>query len=152
MQQLKILNKKEIKGILSQIEKQWGAKLDIDLAFLKNQKNRIYLVNKDISKIELSKLRINTIGMYFCEVNPIGIRLSIEGSQIIGPKATKNIAELDENQGKQWIKGEDLEIKGDYSGFVIIKSDKDYIGTGKYKDGKIFNYVGKERRISITAC
>ena len=108
------------------------------------------MVNKEISKIELSKLRINTIGMYFCEVNPIGIRLSIEGSQLIGPKATKNITELDEKQGKQWIKGEDLEIEGDYSGFVLIKSNNDYIGTGKYKDGKIFNYVGKERRISIS--
>ena len=46
MQQLKILNNKEIKEILNLIEKQWGAKLDLDYAFLKNQKNKVFLINK----------------------------------------------------------------------------------------------------------
>ena len=148
MPQLKILNSREIKEIYSLIEKQWGAKLKLDCAFLKNQKNRVFIVNKDISKIDLSKLRINSIGMYFCEADKIGIRLSIEGSQIVGPKATKNIAEINEEQAKKWFKGEDLEIKENYSGFVILKNNDDFLGTGRYKEGKILNYVGKERRIS----
>ena len=46
------------------------------------------------------------------------------------------------------MKGEDLNIEGDYSGFVIIKNKNDFLGTGKYKDGIILNYVGKERRVS----
>ena len=148
MLQLKILNSREIKEIYSLIEKQWGAKLKLDCAFLKNQKNRVFIVNKDISKIDLSKLRINSIGMYFCEADKIGIRLSIEGSQIVGPKATKNIAEINEEQAKKWFKGEDLEIKENYSGFVILKNNDDFLGTGRHKEGKILNYVGKERRIS----
>lgn len=148
MQQLKILNSKEMKEILNLIEKQWGAKLKLDYAFLKNQKNRIFIINKDISKIDLSKLRINSIGMYFCELNKAGIRLSIEGSNIIGKKATKNIIEINEQQTKQWLRGEDLEIKGNYSAFVILKHNNDFLGTGKYKDNKVLNYVGKERRIS----
>ena len=148
MRQLKILNSKEIKEILKLIEAQWGAKLKLDYAFLKNPKNRIFIINKDISKIDLEKLRINSIGIYFCEIDKIGIRLSIEGSQIVGPKASKNIAEINEEQTKQWFKGEDLEIKGNYSGFVIIKHNNDFLGTGKYKNGKILNYVGKSRRIN----
>jgi len=169
MHQLKILNSKEIKEILNLIEKQWGAKLKLDYAFLKNQKNRVFLINKDISNIDLSKLRINSVGMYFCEIDKIGIRLSIEGSQIIGPKATKNIIEINEKQTKQWLKGEDLEIKEDnsskmsnsypptspqshqnYSGFVILKHNNYFLGSGKYKNGKVLNYVGKSRRIQIT--
>ena len=115
MHQLKILNSKEIKEILKLIEKQWGAKLKLDYAFLKNPKNRVFIINKeDISKIELEKLRINSIGMYFCEIDKLGIRLSIEGSQIIGKKAEKNIVEINEEQAKQWFKGEDLEIKGNF--------------------------------------
>jgi NOL1/NOP2/fmu family ribosome biogenesis protein len=151
MQQLKILNSKEIKEILRLIEKQWNAKLKLNYAFLKNNKNRIFIVNKDISKIELEKLRINSIGMYFCETRNDKIRLSIEGSQIVGPKAMKNIVEINSLQVKQWMKGEDLEIenKGDYNGFVIIKHNNDFLGTGKYKDGKVLNYVGKSRRVSI---
>ncbi|MBI2208281.1 hypothetical protein HYU50_02195 [Candidatus Woesearchaeota archaeon] len=147
MPQLKILNSREIKEIYFLIEKQWGAKLKLDCAFLKNQKNRVFIVNKDISKIDLSKLRINSIGMYFCEIDRLGIRLSIEGSQIVGPKASKNIIEINEEQAKKWLKGEDLETKENYSGFVILKNNDDFLGTGRYKEGKILNYVGKERRI-----
>ena len=147
MPQLKILNSKEIKEILKLIETQWGAKLQLDYAFLKNKKNRIFIVNKDIGKIDFSKLRVNSIGMYFCEIDKLGIRLSIEGSQIVGPKATKNIIEINKEQTKQWLQGEDLEIKGPFSNFVIIKHNNDFLGTGKYKNNRILNYVGKGRRI-----
>lgn len=147
MPQLKILNKKEIKQILYSMEKQFGAKVKLDYGFLKKY-NKIFLINKDISKIDLSKLRINSLGLYFCEIFD-GIRLSIEGSQIIGPKATKNVVEINEEQAKKWLKGEELEIEGDYSGFVILKHNNDFLGNGKYKDGKILNYVAKERRINV---
>ena len=149
MPQLKILNNKEIKEVLKLIESQWGAKLKLDYAFLKNLKNRIFVVNKDISKIDFSQLRVNSIGMYFCEIDKLGIRLSIEGSQIVGPKATKNIVEINEEQTKQWFNGQDLEIKGNYSGFLIIKHNNDFLGTGKYKSGRILNYVGKSRRVNL---
>ena len=148
MHQLKILNSKEIKEILKLIEDQWNAKLKLNHAFLKNNKNRIFIVNKDISKIDLSKMRINSIGMYFCEIDKLGIRLSIEGSQIVGPLASKNIAEISEEQAKQWLKGEDLEVEGNYSGFVIIKHNDDFLGAGKYKEGKVLNYISKSRRIN----
>jgi len=148
MPELKILNSREVKEILKLIENQWNAKLKLNYAFLKNNKNRVFIVNKDISKIDFSKLRINSLGMYFCEINNPNIRLSIEGSQIIGPTATKNIVEINEEQTKQWFKGEDLEINGNYNGFVIIKHNNDFLGTGKYKEGKVLNYISKSRRIN----
>lgn len=151
MPQLKILNSKEIKQILKLIENQWNAKLKLDHAFLKNNKNRVFIVNKDISKIDLSKLRINSIGMYFCETRNNEIRLSIEGSQLVGPKSSKNIIEIDEEQTKQWLKGEDLEIKeNNHSGFLIIKHNNYFLGTGRFKNNKILNYVSKSRRINIS--
>ena len=149
MPELKILNNKEIKEILKLIENQWGAKLKLDYGFLKNNKNRIFIISKDISKIDLSKLRLNSVGMYFCEIDKHGIRLSIEGSQIVGLTAVRNVVELDEQDTKKWFKGEDLEIKGDYSGFLIIKHNNDFLGTGKYANGKVLNYVGKGRRVSL---
>ena len=148
MSELKILNSKEVKEILKLIENQWNAKLKLNYAFLKNNKNRVFIVNKDISKIDFSKLRINSLGMYFCEINTPNIRLSIEGSQIIGPTATKNIVEINEEQTKQWFKGEDLEFKGDYNGFVIIKNNNDFLGSGQYKDGRVLNYISKSRRVN----
>jgi len=167
MAQLKILNSKEIKEILKLIEAQWDAKFKPDYAFLRNNKNRIFIINKDISKIELSKLRINSIGIYFCELDKPGIRLSIEGSQIVGSEAKKNVVDVDEQQSKEWFKGEDLQIndniclsnekniclppaKKNYSGFVLIKFNDDYLGCGNYKEGRILNYVSKSRRISAS--
>ena len=149
MQELKILNSKEIKEIYGLIEKQWGAKIKLDYGFLKNQKNRIFVISKDISAIDTSKLRLNSVGMYFCEFDSLGIRLSIEGSQIIGPKATKNIVELNEEETKRWFKGEDIEKDcKDCRGFVIMKRDNDFLGSGKYTNKKILNYVSKTRRVS----
>jgi len=148
MQNIKILNKKEIKSILELIKNQWGASADMDYAFLKTDKGKIYVVNSDISKLELGKLRINSIGLYFAEIRDGGIRLSIEGSQIIGPKSKKSVLELNDNEAKEWMRGNDLEMKGDFSGFLIIKHKEDFLGCGKYANGKILNYIGKARRVN----
>ena len=149
MLELKILNSKEIKEIYKLIENQWGAKIKLDYGFLKNNKNRIFIIGKDISKIDISKLRLNSVGMYFCEIDNKGMRLSIEGSQLIGAKATKNVVELNEEETKKWFKGEDLEKEcNDCQGFVILKNKNDFIGTGKYSKGKILNYVSKTRRVN----
>ena len=150
MPELKILNSKEIKEILKMIEKQWGAKIKLDFGFLKNQKNRVFVVSRDISKIDASRLRINSIGMYFSEIDDKGIRLSIEGAQAVGPKAGKNVVELNEEEAKKWFKGEDLEKEcKDCSGFIILKHKNDFLGCGKYANGKILNYVGKTRRVNL---
>ena len=150
MPELKILNNKEIKEIYKLIEKQWGAKVRIDYGFLKNIKGRIFVISKDIAKIDTSKLRLNSAGMYFCETDSKGIRLSIEGSQIIGAKAAKNVVELNDDEARKWFKGEDLEKEcKDCSGFLIIKHKNDFFGTGKYSNGKIMNYVGKTRRVNL---
>lgn len=151
MPELKILNNKEIKEIYKLIEKQWGSKIKLDYGFLKNNKNRVFIISKDISKIDLSKLRLNSVGMYFCEVDDKGIRLSIEGSQIVGPKAAKNIVEINEDETKKWFKGEDLEKEcKDCNGFIILRHKNDFLGTGKYSNGKILNYVGKSRRVNAS--
>ncbi|MEK6943027.1 MAG: hypothetical protein AABX00_03125 [Nanoarchaeota archaeon] len=148
MPDLKILNSKEIKGIYSLIENQWGAKLKLDYGFLQNNKDRVFIVTKEISVLDFSKLRINSVGIYFCEVDDRGIRLSIEGSQIVGVHAAKNIVEFDDNESRRWLKGEDIEKECDCKGFVIIKHNNDFMGSGKYSNGKILNYIGKTRRIN----
>lgn len=149
MPELKILNNKEIKEIYKLIEGQWGARVKLDYGFLRNNKNRIFVVSRDISRVDISKLRLNSVGMYFCEDDRSGIRLSIEGSQVIGPEASKNVVELDENETRRWLKGEDLEKDcKSCKGFVILKSKNDFLGSGKYTNGRILNYVSKTRRIN----
>jgi len=144
--ELKILNRKKIKEILALIKKQWGADFKTELVFLMNTQDKIFLVNKKIFDLELEKLKINSIGLYFGELKNNELRLSIEGSQLIGKNAKQNLIKINEKQAMQWLKGQDIDIKGNYTGFVILKHKNDFLGTGKYKHGKVLNFVPKARR------
>ncbi|MBW3000128.1 hypothetical protein KY339_05640 [Candidatus Woesearchaeota archaeon] len=147
MRNLRILNTREKKEIYSIMASQWGFSQKLDYVFLINPKSKIYLVNRDFARIDTEKLRIDSVGLYFGELKKDGLRLSIEGSQIIGLNSKKNIVELSKQEMRLWLKGNDLEKTTDAEGFAIIKHEKDYLGTGKIKEGVILNFVPKTRRI-----
>lgn len=151
MKNIEILNTRAVKEILRMIKEQWDASVDFgDKAFLEGKDNDIFIVNRDISKIDISKLRVNSMGLYIGQKMVDGLRLSIEGSQIVGPKAKKNILEVDEKQAREWLKGYELDINGKISGYVIVKHENDFLGCGKVKDKKILNYVPKNRRLKVS--
>ena len=147
MQNLKILNTKEIKHIHSMLEKEFGFHKKLDYVFLMNNKNRLYMINKDFSKIDSSKIRINSMGMYFGETRDGEIRLSIEGSQLIGKDCSKSILELSDKEAREWLKGIDLDKELDDKGYVLIKHNNDFLGCGKAVEKKVLNFVPKNRRL-----
>ena len=114
-----------------------------------NNKDKIFIVNNDISKIDLDKIRINNMGMYFGEMKDSNLRLSIEGSQLIGNSVKKNILELDDYELNSWVKGEDFVMETELNGFVLIKHKNDFYGTGRMGNGKLFNFVPKARRLRV---
>lgn len=147
MQNLKILNNKEVKKILKEIEEHFGSKEKLDYAFLKNNEGKIFLISRKFGEINTKKLRINGLGLYFGKVEKSGIRLSIEGSQLVN--ARKNFIEIDERQLRQWMLGKDLEVgKHDIEGYVIVKHNNDAFGCGAYKEGRLLNFVPKSRRLT----
>jgi NOL1/NOP2/fmu family ribosome biogenesis protein len=150
MQNLKILKKKDKKRFLELLKKQFGFEEKLDYNFLINTKNKIFIINKDLVNIDMEKIRINSIGLYIAEFRNDEVRLSIEGSQLIGKKAKKNILELDNKQARDWMKGNDLEIETKEKSFVIIKNNNDYLGSGKSTLDKILNFVPKSRRLNVS--
>ena len=147
---LKPLPSKEATQFLKSIKEQWGAdfsKLRETHALFRSPKDKIYLAHKDVAKVDWSRFRIQSIGLYIADVKGGQLRLSIEGSQLIGPKATKNVVDIDKDELLLWLQGKDLEKAGDWSNFVIIRYNKDYCGSGKYKEGMILNFVPKTRRV-----
>ncbi|MBW2992217.1 hypothetical protein KY345_03295 [Candidatus Woesearchaeota archaeon] len=147
MENLKFLKSKQIKQILKLIEEQWGFSSELDYTFLINTKGDIFIVNRDIEKIEFEKLRINNLGLYFAEYRNNELRLGIEGSQIIGKNAKKGILEIDDDQLKRYMKGEELEIEKEDTGFLLIKNNDDFFGCSKIKNNKLLNFFPKSRRI-----
>ncbi len=144
----KFFSRKEVKELLGKMKEQWGFEEDLEYIFMASNKDRLYIANREVFDVSLDKLRVNSIGIYFGELQKGELRLSVEGSQIIGKKAGRNVAELNESQLKAWFKGNDIDVEGNYSGFVLIKHGDDFIGTGKFKEGKILNYLPKTRRLA----
>ena len=56
MQKLNFLNTKEVKEIRKKILGQWGCDFKTDLAFILTNKNRIFLLSRDVEKIDFEKL------------------------------------------------------------------------------------------------
>ncbi|MCK4670682.1 MAG: hypothetical protein KAT43_05775 [Nanoarchaeota archaeon] len=152
MMKLDILNTRKVKELKKIISDVWGVDFEREVAFLQSpNKGRIYIVNKDIADLDLSKIRIDSLGLYICTWTDRGLRLSFEGSQLIGPLAKKNVVELTIKQRDEWIKGCDIEFESDSNEFLIVKCGRDYFGCGKMREGMLFNFVPKTRRLSVVA-
>ncbi|MFO8015890.1 MAG: hypothetical protein R6U32_02190 [Candidatus Woesearchaeota archaeon] len=172
MAKLKILNTRERKMILNITEDQWGVDFSgiaAENMMMLSSRDKIYLLSKSFEGLDERKLRINSAGLYFGELKGESLRLSVEGSQMIGPESQRNTAELDDNEIMSWLSGEDIMIgegrKGSMTegcsgnSFVIIKHrDKatgkhDFFGCGKHMPAdekgseRILNYMPKTRRV-----
>jgi len=147
-----VLNSKRIKEILQLLKQQWAYSEKFECGFLQKE-NDIFLVTRDIDKIDLQEVNVNSLGVYFGELRNNQLRLSIEGSQIIGKKASKNVVELNDSGLKKWLKGEDMDLalidkNGGSDGYVIVKHDNAFFGCGRIKEGQMLNFVPKSRRLN----
>ena len=137
-------NRKKIKEFHKELKDQFGFDQKLDYVFLSN-KEKIYIVSREYEKVNLENVKINNIGLYIAKNENSRIRVSIEGSQIIGPHCKKNILEVENTA--EWMQGKDITTNMKFTGAVIIKYKTDFLGSGFYKEGKIFNCVPKARRI-----
>ena len=148
----KVLNSKEVRALAEMVEQQWGcdlSSLSESCGFLEGKTGDIFLISRDIERLDLEHLRIDSLGLYFGEQKNSELRLSIEGSQLIGKAATRNVVEIDDSEFKDWIRGNDLEKSPDNcSGYVLVRHSADFVGCGRCKEGKILNFVPKARRVA----
>ncbi|HSU73288.1 MAG TPA: hypothetical protein VLJ21_05575 [Candidatus Binatia bacterium] len=145
-----ILASKDIKAIHKMLEEQFGFTGKLEYGFLKNHEDNLYIVSRDIANIDFKRLRVTSMGSYFGELKK-GLRLSIEGSQLVGPHATKNVVDISKEEMLLWLKGTDLPTTHKHPGLLIIRHGKDYLGCGSIKEGRILNYVPKIRRLPAQA-
>ena len=146
-----ILNSKERKQLFGRLETQWGIAVPDAMreqAWLKSGE-RYYLAGRSLE--QLPGLRLERLRIYTLSEHDGALRLSVEGSQLLGPYAKKNVVELSPELAHRWLKGESLEIQAEAAGFVFVRSGKDYLGCGRYAGGKLPNFVPKERRLSAHA-
>lgn len=150
MKDIHIQNSKENKRIHEMLHDQFGFSKKLPYVFLLTNRERIYIIHRDIEQIPLDQLRLDSIGLYFATLTDDELRLSIEGSQVIGPHATQNIISLDDKAFSQYLKGENLELAKDHPmGVYIVKHKSDFVGSCKISGKKLYNFVPKARRLSV---
>lgn len=153
MQQLAILNTRDIKRIKEQLIRQFGYAPTEEYAYLKSEKEKIFIINKDVARIELKNLIIDKMGLYFAEDKGTEIRLSKEGAQLLGREAQKNKKPLKNSvnlsieEVQTYFQGQDLEKDlGGENRLVLLQYEKDVLGCSRYKEGKILNFLPKIHR------
>ena len=146
---MKIINSSEKKEILEKLNYQFGIK-NLPYLLIRFGQDKIRLYSGNLSKDDIKNLdkntKIDNIGLYFAKIQNDGIRLTIDGVQLIKNEITKNILEINDETAIKWLRGNDLDIKTDKS-FKIIKNNNEFLGCGKSTEDKITNFVPKERRI-----
>lgn len=153
MQKLTILNTREIKKLKKVLLNAFGYALEKDYAYLRTEKDRVYVVNKDISRVDLDNLRMDRLGIYFGEWKENHIRLSKEGAQLLlleGGTKVENVIRLDEQETRDYFKGQDIEKNlGKENKQVILKFKNNILGAAPYKESTILNYLPKMYRGTV---
>jgi NOL1/NOP2/fmu family ribosome biogenesis protein len=181
MKQMIFLNSRERKVLFSRLEESFGFS-DVSVFdeydfFSKgdSELEKIYLVGRDaLSLVKFESIRIDTFGMLFATVSKHSIILSIEGSQLIGPKSTKNVVVLEAGIFKRFAMGESIVFSDsmikhftikhhedkhsitehsvnnpstfDENSILIVSSGDDYFSVARLRKGVLENLSPKERR------
>jgi NOL1/NOP2/fmu family ribosome biogenesis protein len=155
MNQIEIIPKKEVNEIFKKLEFQFGIK-EISGILLRKGKERIFLFRGELSEKDIIKLdslvEIERAGIYIGKIfEPTQeIRLSIEGTQIFKKQIIKNIFELNsESDYEKWMNGQELNIKTNLRGMIVIRYNEEFLGCGKASEEKIGNFTPKNRRLKI---
>jgi len=152
--QAKKMSENEKREIERIVEKNYGAKIDLSgLDCYINNRNEIYIVSKSVDERLISIA--SYIGMYFGRLKRNEkIQPSVEGSQIVGRLANKNIAIVDDENISRYMEGLECKwvnlINCEVNNFVLIKNGNDFFGSGILREDKIESLVPKARRIMKT--
>ena len=149
--QVKKASLEEREEIEKIIEKNYGAKVDLSKYNVYiNKRKEIFLAQKNLDESLIE--RASYFGLYFGKLKRNNkIQLSVEGSQIIGKLASKNIAILDDENIFRFMEGLPAKwkelINCEKNNFVLIKNENDFFGCGILREEAIESFVPKGRRI-----
>ena len=149
---IEFVRKGEKKKILELLKENYGIE-KLPYLLIKSGKNKLRLFSGNLSKEEIKELSkivfIEGIGLYFASFRNNEIRLTLDSLHLL-KKQIKDFIEISEKQLQEWFKGLSLDVKDKkLKGFVVLKHKEDFVGIGKASQGKIFNYLPKERRRKI---
>ncbi len=109
-------------------------------------KKRIRILSESAASLASKVPCVGPAGLYIGELKTHTIRLSLDGAQLLGPYATKQIIQLSAEDAKAWFNGKTIQIKDARHGYVIVKQGVDILGCGSLSNGRLQSYIPKSRR------
>ncbi len=153
MENLTPLNSKQVKQFLKFLEESFGyeekslKKLQF---YIKKRDGSIKISTRDVSYLNDKRVNVDSCGLKIAKKFSDGYALNIEGSQIIGPYCKEGIVDVSKDDAIAWLKGDNISFESGQNRFVLIRFGKDFLGSGKLKDGMIINNIPKPRRLNVS--
>lgn len=148
---LEFLKRKEKKEIIQKLEDRYGI-TNVPLLLFKIGKEKIRGYTGLLSKDEIITLnrnmRVEKMGLYLFKEEKDEIRMTVDAIQLLKKQIKKNILEINKEQKDKWLDGKEIEVDTNLFGFYVIKSESDFLGCGKASQGKMINFLPKERLIA----
>ena len=152
MMRARFLTRKEMREINSLLEEQHGCNFDLDnYHYMETVKGDLNMISRDVERVDYNNINEVAAGLYVADIKG-QFRLSLEGTQLLGKKANKNIIELDEEEWTRWILREDISSERFNTlekGYYIIRHKEDYFGCGFIQEGKLKSFVPKSRSLQV---
>jgi NOL1/NOP2/fmu family ribosome biogenesis protein len=149
---IQILNSKQRHEIARSLKEQFEIS-QIPGKIMKLGEEKLFLFTGDATDEEIKTIEeivpVERLGVYFAKLIHDDVKLSIEGTQILGSQINKNILEVDDEQARKWMEGQELNIKTGHRNFLVIKYKDNFMGCGKASEEKVGNFVPKMRRLKI---
>ena len=131
------------------LEKHFGIPA-LEFVFVESEMGKIRAFSGNLSKneiLELSRhLNIEGFGIYFAKRDGNEIRLRLDAVHLLSEKISKGILDISIEEREKWMRGENLDCEKSLKGIFIIKCGNDFLSSAKAVNGKLFNFVPKERR------
>ena len=116
---------------------------------VRGKRQKIWVVRSAVREFSVFDLKPVYYGMYFAKKDKTGLRLTMNGAQIFGHVATKNIVDLNRHQYLNYLSGEkitDLDPEA-LQGYVLLRYKNRIFACGKATKEGILNYVPKSRQL-----
>ncbi len=114
--------------------------------FLRSGRKRIRLISEAAFHNLPGLPYTGTTGLYIGEYSQTAVRLSMDGANLLGRFATKQIIELTKEQAEAWLQGESINYDDKQQGYVIVIFKGDILGCGSLSHGTLHSFVPKIRR------
>ncbi len=138
----------EKRKIEEALEAQFGIS-KLPFLLTRSAKEKIRGFSGHLSKEEIAQLSqvatIEVVGLYIVRQEH-DLRISFDATHILSNQITKKVLEIEEDQMRLWMRGQDLQIQAP-NGTYIIKCKDYFLGCGKSNGQIIINHVPKDRRL-----